>query len=82
MPNFRFAALLEKALEMCAELKQMGASFLAVRETKDAEGLAALQSRQESLIQSMSMDIKRLAKKEIEKSITELQETRRGQEGV
>lgn len=79
MPNFRFVALLEKALEMCAELKQIGASFLAVRQTKDAEGLAALQSRQESLMQSMTMDMKRLAKTGIEKSITELQETRRGQ---
>lgn len=79
MPNFRFAALLEKALEMCAELKQTGASFLAVRQTKDAEGLAALQSRQESLMQSMTMDMKSLAKIEIEKSIAELQETRKGQ---
>ena len=79
MPNFRFAALLEKALETCAELKQTGASFLAVRETKDAEGLAALQSRQESLMQSMTIDIKSLAKTEIEKSIAELQETRKGQ---
>lgn len=79
MPNFRFAALLEKALEMCAELKQTGASFLAVRQTKDAEGLAALQSRQESLMQSMTIDMKSLAKIEIEKSIAELQETRKGQ---
>lgn len=80
MPNFRFVALLEKALDMCAELKNMGASFLAIRETKDAEGLAALQSRQESIMQKMTMDMKRLAITEIEKSITELQETRRGQE--
>lgn len=80
MPNFRFAALLEKALDMCAELKKMRASFLAIREKKDAEGLAALQSRQESLMQNMTMDMKRLAMTEIEKSILEPQETRRGQE--
>lgn len=79
MPNFRFVALLEKALEMCSDLKQMGASFIAVRQTKDAEGLAALQSRQESLMQSITMDMKKLAKIEMEKSITELQESRRGQ---
>lgn len=76
MPNFRFVALLEKALETCSELKQMGASSIAVRQFKDAEGLAALQSRQESLMQSITMDMKKLAKIEMEKSITELQETR------
>lgn len=79
MPNFRFAALLGKALEMCAELKQLGALFLAIRQTKDAEALAALQSKQESLMQSMAIDIKILAKTEIEKSIIVLEEIRRGQ---
>lgn len=80
MPNFRFAAIIDKALEMCEELKNMGALFQAIRETKDGESLAALQARQQSLMENMSLGIKKLARTEIEKSIAELQEIRRGQE--
>ena len=79
MPNFRFSNLLEKALDMCSELKNMGATFLAVREKRDAEALAILQARQENAMQVMTMDMKKLAREEIVKSISELRETREGQ---
>ncbi|KAL8951233.1 MAG: hypothetical protein Q9222_002778 [Ikaeria aurantiellina] len=79
MPNFRFTGLLEKAMEMCGELKAIAGTFVAVRETRDAEALGALQSRQDSLMQNMAIDLKLLARKEIEKSLDELLETRKGQ---
>ncbi|KAL8942188.1 MAG: hypothetical protein Q9216_001796 [Gyalolechia sp. 2 TL-2023] len=79
MPNFRLPNLLEKAIEMCNELKSMGAAYLAVRETRDVEALANLQARQENAMQVMTMDTKKLAREEIVKSIAELRETRKGQ---
>jgi hypothetical protein len=79
MPNFRFAALLDRALGMCGELRGIGAAFLAARESKDAEALAALQAKQEQAMQNILIDMKNLAKAEIEKSIEELQETRKAQ---
>lgn len=78
MPNFRFPNLLEKALDMCNELKSMGAAFLTVREKRDVEALASLQARQENAMQVMTMDIKKLACEEITKCISELRETRKG----
>ncbi|KAL8838840.1 MAG: hypothetical protein Q9170_001962 [Blastenia crenularia] len=69
MPNFRFRSLLEKALDMCGELKGIAASFIANRRSKEAEGLVVLKSRQDGRIQTLAMDIKKLTKTEIEKTI-------------
>ena len=79
MPNYRFQNVLEKAFNMCSELKSMGEAVLTVREKRDAEGLAILQARQENAMQVMTMDMKKLNREEIVKSISELRETRKGQ---
>lgn len=51
---YRFNFMLQKALELCAEVKSLGAAFLAALEKRDAEALALLRSGQEiSLLKSV-----------------------------
>ncbi|KAF5679378.1 toxin subunit [Fusarium heterosporum] len=79
MPNYRFQYLLQKAQEMCAEVKSMGTLMLSIKERKDAEALANLRSRQDRVVQNLMIEMKKTAKKEAESSIDALLETRRAQ---
>jgi hypothetical protein len=47
LPHYRFNAMLQKALELCNDVKSLGASLLFVLEKKDAEDLALLRSGHE-----------------------------------
>ncbi|KAI0890803.1 putative toxin subunit [Annulohypoxylon nitens] len=79
MPNYRFQSLLQKALDMCAEVKDMGATLLSIKEKKDTEALTNLRARQDTVIQGLMIDLKNIAKKEAESSIDALLETRKAQ---
>jgi len=48
IPRYRFTYMLQKALELCAEVKALGGALLAVLEKKDAEALAVLRAGQET----------------------------------
>jgi hypothetical protein len=53
-PFYRFAVMIQKALDLCAEIRALGASLLAALEKQDAEALALLRATQEaSLLQAM-----------------------------
>ena len=45
LPLYRFSVLLQKAIELCNEVKALGAALLAALEKKDAEALAAAARR-------------------------------------
>lgn len=77
MPNHRFHVLLQKAFEVCAELKSLGDQFLAVKEKRDAEGLTMLISRQDVLTNTSLIPIKEMNKLEIERTIESLEEVRK-----
>jgi hypothetical protein len=47
LPNYRFTVMLQKANEVAAEVRNLGAELLSVLEKKDAEALATLRSGQE-----------------------------------
>ena len=47
LPHYRFNVMLQKAAEVCAELKSLGAALLAAMEKQDAEQLTMLRSGQE-----------------------------------
>ncbi|PLB53295.1 putative toxin subunit [Aspergillus steynii IBT 23096] len=79
MPNYRFQYLLQKALDMCAEVKSMGASLLSIKERKDTEALANLHARQDKVLQGLMVEMKKTAKKEAEASIDALLEARKAQ---
>lgn len=56
LPYYRFTVMLQKALELCAEVKALGAALLSALEKKDAEELALLRSGHEKrLLDAISL---------------------------
>ncbi|HYV94571.1 MAG TPA: neuraminidase-like domain-containing protein [Chitinophagales bacterium] len=47
LPNYRFNFMIQKANELCNEVKSLGSSLLQALEKKDAEAMALLRSTQE-----------------------------------
>src|SRR5216684_4398754 len=80
MPNDRFFYLLQKALELCNELKSLGAAFLSAKENRDGEALAVLRAKHDTAIQTMLMEVKKQQLDEANKALEALQESRRGLE--
>ncbi|EPS42066.1 hypothetical protein H072_3884 [Dactylellina haptotyla CBS 200.50] len=77
MPNYRFLYILQKAIEMCSELKGIGEQFLSAKEKKDSEALTMLHARQEVLMNTIMLPIKELQLTETQKSIVTLEEMRK-----
>ncbi|KAF3262426.1 hypothetical protein TWF192_007101 [Orbilia oligospora] len=80
MPNYRFHHVLQKALEVCQELKGYESTYLSVREKCDAEALSSLRCKQDLAIGALTQDLKELALGEANKAIESLKESRRGPE--
>ncbi len=72
-PFYRFSIMVQKALELCSEVRSFGAALLSALEKKDAEGLALLRANQEtSLLQAMQQ-MKEYAVQEAEATLAGLQ---------
>jgi hypothetical protein len=78
MPNYRFYFLLQKALEVCNELKALGGAFLSAKEKGDAEALGRLRAGHESAIQNLVMEVRKQQVDEAQKSLDALQQSRVG----
>ena len=78
MPNYRFYYLLQKALELCSEVKAMGNAFLSAKEKGDAEALSQLRARHETSIHNLVMEIKKQQLEESQRSFDALQQSRLG----
>lgn len=76
MPNYRFAYLVGKTIEMCTELKGLGEQLLSAKEKKDGEVLSVLRARQDTAVQTFTMGIKKLQKEEAEKTLESLRQSR------
>jgi receptor-binding and translocation channel-forming TcA subunit of Tc toxin/ABC toxin-like protein/neuraminidase-like protein len=77
-PNYRFYYLLQKALELCAELKSLGAVFLSAKEKKDGEAISKLRAKHESSLHNLVMEVKKQQLEEAQKSVEALQQSRKG----
>lgn len=77
MPNYRFYYLIQKALELCNELKSAGGSLLSVFEKKDAEALSIIRARQEVEMQNLILEVKKLQVDESNKSLEGLLQNRK-----
>ena len=66
---YRFSVLLQKAHEICAEVKSLGGALLAALEKKDAEELALLRSSQEIEMLNLMALIKEQQAKEAEANL-------------
>jgi len=80
MPNFRFTYLMQKALELCSEVKTLGAAFLSAKEKKDAESLTALRSSHDAAIQELILSVRNEQLEEAKRSLAALKESRKGPE--
>ena len=58
LPLVRFQLLLQKAVEICQEVKSLGASLLAAMEKEDGEALAILRAQHEGVILAMVESVK------------------------
>ena len=77
MPNYRFQLLLQKAVEMCAELKSLGTGLLAVKEKRDAETLAALRAGHETVMAGLALDVRNRQLEEANAVLEQLVDARR-----
>ncbi|PEJ85528.1 neuraminidase-like domain-containing protein [Bacillus toyonensis] len=80
MPNYRFYYLLQKALELCNELKSLGGAMLSAIEKKDNETMALIRAKHEGVIQNLVMEIKKKQLEEAQKNIESLTQNRKTSE--
>ncbi|MGB5620232.1 MAG: hypothetical protein WBM78_25560 [Desulfobacterales bacterium] len=69
-PNYRFQALTQKATELCAEVKALGAALLSALEKRDGEALALLRNSHESRLLEAVIGIR---EKQLEEAQTGLE---------
>ncbi len=70
-PRYRFSLMIQKASELCADLRALGSALLSALEKRDAEALSILRSSHESKV----LGAVRLIK---DQQITEANDTREG----
>ena len=75
LPNYRFSFTLQKALELCAELKALGGALLTALEKQDAEELTLLRSSHEITMLKLVRDTRKEQIDEAEANITALQQS-------
>ena len=66
MPQYRFGVVLQKAINLCNDVRALGSAFLSMLEKRDAEGLAKLRMGQKEV------DLRRWIKQEQIKEAEEM----------
>lgn len=77
VPHYRFNVMLQKALELCNELKPLGGALLSALEKRDAETLSNLRATQETALLKAIRDVKQQQIEEAKANIEALNRTRR-----
>lgn len=77
VPNYRFNYMLQKAFELCNEVKSLGNTLLSTKEKKDGEVLSLMRAKHEVAMNNLVMEIKKKQLKEAEKSLDSLYENRK-----
>ncbi len=72
LPLVRFTLLVQKAIEICQEVKSLGGALLAAMEKEDGEAIAALRARHERAVLDMTEQVR----------YTQLQETIKSREAL
>ena len=76
LPRYRFEYMLQKALEMCAEVRSFGAALLSALEKRDAETLAQLRTTHERALLDIVRNVKASQLAEAQANLESLQKTR------
>lgn len=77
LPLYRFGFMVQRALELCAEVKSLGAALLSALEKKDAEALALLRSNYELNLMDSVRNVREKQIEEAEKSQEAIAESRK-----
>lgn len=73
LPNYRFRVLVQKANEICNDVKSLGQSLLSALEKKDAEELSLLRASQEINLLKAIREIKKQAIEEGKEGLASLE---------
>jgi hypothetical protein len=76
LPYYRFSYIVQKALEMCAELRALGNNLLGVLEKRDAEALSTMRSQHETMLLNLAKTVRKLQVTEAQRSREGLEKTR------
>ncbi|WP_221409163.1 Tc toxin subunit A-related protein, partial [Reichenbachiella versicolor] len=76
LPHYRFRVLIQKAIELCNDMKGLGQGLLSALEKKDAEELALLRASQEVTLLKATKEIKKQSIKENELSLEGLEDAK------
>ena len=76
LPHYRFSVMLQKANEMAAEVRNLGAALLSTLEKRDAEALSTLRSGQELRLLQAVRDVRVRQINEAEANIAALEKSR------
>ena len=76
VPHYRFNVMLQKATELCNELKSLGGALLSALEKRDAETISNLRASQESNLLKSIRDLKRQQIDEARANIEALRKAR------
>lgn len=80
LPVYRFNVIVQKANEICQEVKSLGSALLSVLEKKDAEALGLLRSDQEVRLLESIRDVRKLQIKEAEETLSSLEDAKENAE--
>lgn len=76
MPYYRFGYIIQKALEICSELKSLSNNLLSVLEKKDNEALTILRTQHEEVLLGLVREVKKLQIKESQRNREGLDKTK------
>ena len=72
-PYYRFSFILQKAVELCGEVRSLGGALLSALEKKDAEGLSLLRANQELAVLNAILQVKQTQVQEANANVQALQ---------
>lgn len=75
LPRYRFTFMLQKAQELCGELKSLGGALLSALEKRDAEALSNLRARHETSLLKEVKEVRRQQVAEAKANIEALNKT-------
>lgn len=76
LPHYRFAVMLQKANELAAEVRNLGAALLSALEKKDAEALSTLRAGQEVRLLEAVRDVRKQQVEEAKAGLAALEASR------
>jgi hypothetical protein len=76
LPHYRFNVLVQKATELCAEIKSLGQTMLSALEKRDTEQLSLVRAQQETALLALVEEVRKLQYDEAEQNKTALSRSR------